>query len=146
VWTEEEVREELHKARSPTAAGRRRSEQSLHARSCEQVRSADEEEEVRSAAKTSAAEQLSLQPLYARPPPVWLHPAFGAEFCDPFIAQSPLEESSLHVSLEVLFTPPAHTPPLHTPPLHTPPLHTPPLHTAPLHTAPLHTSCSRGCT
>ena len=53
-------------------------------------------------ALSSRAEQLSLQPLYARPPPIWLHPTFAAEFADPFIADTPFEESAMHVSLEVL--------------------------------------------
>ena len=52
-------------------------------------------------ALSSRAEQLSLQPLYARPPPIWLHPTFAAEFADPFIADTPFEESAMHVSLEV---------------------------------------------
>ena len=67
------------------------------------IRSADEEAEVLQAAESSRAEQLSLQPLYARPPPVWLHPAFAAEFADPFIAGQPFfEEGAMHISLEVL--------------------------------------------
>ena len=52
-------------------------------------------------ALSSRAEQLSLQLLYARPPPIWLHPTFAAEFADPFIADTPFEESAMHVSLEV---------------------------------------------
>ena len=65
------------------------------------VRSADEEADVVASAQSSRAEQLSLQPLYARPPPIWLHPTFAAEFADPFIADTPFEESAMHVSLEV---------------------------------------------
>ena len=53
------------------------------------------------AALSSRAEHLSLQSLYARPPPIWLHPTFAAEFADPFIADTPFEESVMHVSLEV---------------------------------------------
>ena len=30
-------------------------------------------------AEADRALHLSLQPLYAKPPPVWLHPAFAAE-------------------------------------------------------------------
>lgn len=66
------------------------------------VRSADEEEEILEAAQASRAEQLSLQPLYARPPPIWLHPAFAAEFADPFIADTPFEGALMHISLEVI--------------------------------------------
>jgi hypothetical protein len=73
------------------------------------VRSADEEADVRASALSNRSEQLSLQPLYARPPPIWLHPTFAAEFADPFIANTPFEESALHVSLEV------RTPSLDTP-------------------------------
>ena len=79
VMEQKEIAEELHK-----------------------VRSADEEAEVIQAAESSRAEQLSLQPLYARPPPIWLHPAFAAEFADPFIAGTAFESSAMHVSLEVL--------------------------------------------
>ena len=39
-------------------------------------------------------ESLSLQPLYKRPPPVWLHPAFIAEFGDAFIEGSGLDGGS----------------------------------------------------
>ena len=79
VWSPQEIAEELHK-----------------------LRSADEEAEVVAAARGSRAEQLALQPLYASPPPLWLHPAFAAEFADPFIADTPFEQSAMHVSLEVL--------------------------------------------
>ena len=71
----------------------------LHTRP--KVRSADEEADVIASAQSSRAEQLSLQPLYTRPPPIWLHPTFAAEFADPFIADTPFEESAMHVSLEV---------------------------------------------
>lgn len=47
------------------------------------------------------SQQLSLQALYPRPPPAWLHPAFGAEFGDSFIGGTSLESSALHVSLDV---------------------------------------------
>ena len=33
---------------------------------------------------------------------MWLHPAFAAEFADPFIAGTPFEGSALHISIEVL--------------------------------------------
>ena len=79
MWSPEEIAKELHK-----------------------VRSADEEAEVAASALSSRAEHLSLQPLYARPPPIWLHPAFAAEFADALVADSPFEESAMHVSLEVL--------------------------------------------
>ena len=79
VWTPQQIADELH-----------------------MVRTADEEAEVAKEAETSRAEQLSLQPLYARPPPIWLHPAFAAEFADPFIAATPFEDGAMHVSIEVL--------------------------------------------
>ena len=53
-------------------------------------------------AEAARYEQLSLQPLYARPPPVWMHPAFAAEFGDAFIAGTGLEKGTMHVSLEVV--------------------------------------------
>jgi hypothetical protein len=58
----------------------------------------------RAASQAEAARfhELSLQPLYARPPPVWLHPAFAAEFGDAFIAGTGLEGGAIHVSLEVV--------------------------------------------
>jgi thiol-disulfide isomerase/thioredoxin len=79
VWRQDEISEELHK-----------------------VRSADEEAELSSAADKSRASKLCLQDLYAKPPPVWLHPAFAAEFADPFIAGTAFEESEMHISIEVL--------------------------------------------
>ena len=66
-----------------------------------QVRSADEEADVTIAAQKSRAGKLCLYELYAKPPPVWLHPAFAAEFADPFIASTAFEESELHISIEV---------------------------------------------
>ena len=39
------------------------------------LRSADEEADMREEAEETRQKQLSLQPLYAKPPPVWLHPA-----------------------------------------------------------------------
>ena len=67
-WSASDIAEELHK-----------------------VRSADEEAELRESAESSRAQQLALQPLYAKPPPIWLHPAFAAECADPFIAGTPFE-------------------------------------------------------
>ena len=46
--------------------------------------------------------QLALQSIYAKPPPIWLHPAFAAEFGDAFIGGTGLEGGTLHVSLEVV--------------------------------------------
>ena len=66
------------------------------------LRSQDEEAELEEEAERARLAQLTLQPLYARPPPVWLHPAFAAEFGDAFIAGTGLEGGSLHVSLEVV--------------------------------------------
>lgn len=63
VWTPSEVAEELHK-----------------------IRSADEDAELLAKAEHSRALHLSLQPLYAKPPPMWRHPTFAAECIDPFIA------------------------------------------------------------
>ena len=79
TWTEEQVREELNS-----------------------MRGRDEEAEMQEEADHARSQQLSLQPLYAKPPPVWLHPAFAAEFGDAFIAGTGLESGSLHVSLEVV--------------------------------------------
>ena len=79
VWEPAAIAEELHK-----------------------VRSADEEADVLRSAEAARAEQLSLAPLYARPPPIWLHPAFAAEFADPFIAGTPFEDCTMHASVEVL--------------------------------------------
>ena len=45
---------------------------------------------------------LRLQPLYAKPPPIWIHPAFAAEFGDAFLAGTGLEGGTLHISLEVV--------------------------------------------
>jgi hypothetical protein len=49
-------------------------------------RGRDEEAELDADADEARALQLTLQPLYAKPPPIWLHPAFAAEFGDAFIA------------------------------------------------------------
>ena len=40
------------------------------------------------------AQQLSRQPLYAKPPPAWRHPAFAAEFGDSFIGGTALENGA----------------------------------------------------
>ena len=68
----------------------------------ESLRAKDDEAELIAEADVARFKQLSLQPLYARPPPVWLHPAFAAEFGDAFIAGTGLESSTIHVSLEVV--------------------------------------------
>eukprot|EP01087_Luapelamoeba_hula_P004848 TRINITY_DN1482_c0_g1_i1.p1 TRINITY_DN1482_c0_g1~~TRINITY_DN1482_c0_g1_i1.p1 ORF type:complete len:4317 (-),score=602.49 TRINITY_DN1482_c0_g1_i1:51-13001(-) len=46
-------------------------------------------------------ENLSLQSLYKRPPPVWIHPAFLGEFGDAFLEGTGLEGGSLYPSLAV---------------------------------------------
>jgi hypothetical protein len=69
VWSAEEVVSALH-----------------------EVRSADEEAHIAREAESSRAGKLSLSELYAKPPPVWLHPAFAAEFADAFIAGTAFEE------------------------------------------------------
>ena len=68
----------------------------------EGLRGRDEEKELIDEGEAARFQQLSLQPLYARPPPIWLHPAFAAEFGDAFIAGTGLESGTLHVSLEVI--------------------------------------------
>ena len=78
-WSEEQVRDELQ-----TLRGR------------------DIEAELEAEAEADRAQHLSLQSLYAKPPPIWLHPAFAAEFGDAFIADTALEAGSLHISLEVV--------------------------------------------
>ena len=79
VWSAEDVRTELHK-----------------------LRSADEAAELLEDAEASRAQHMSLQALYAKPPPIWLHPAFAAEFGDAFIGGTALENGALHISLEVV--------------------------------------------
>jgi hypothetical protein len=79
VWTEDQVCEELHS-----------------------LRGKDEEAELLDEAEAARSQQLSLQPLYAKPPPVWLHPAFAAEVGDAFIVGTGLDGGSLHISLEVV--------------------------------------------
>ena len=79
TWSEDQVREELNT-----------------------LRGKDQEAELQQEAEAARSEQLSLQPLYAKPPPVWLHPAFAAEFGDAFIGGTGLEAGSLHISLEVV--------------------------------------------
>ena len=66
------------------------------------LRGKDEEAELLDEAEAARSQQLSLQPLYAKPPPVWLHPAFAAEVGDAFIAGTGLDGGSLHISLEVV--------------------------------------------
>ena len=60
--------------------------ESLHA-----LRNRDEFAETTDEAADAALRHLTLQSLYARPPPVWLHPAFAAEFADAFVAGTGLE-------------------------------------------------------
>ena len=68
----------------------------------ETLRAKDAEASLNSEAEAARSQQLSLQLLYAKPPPVWLHPALAAEFGDAFIAGTGLEGGSMHVSLEVV--------------------------------------------
>ena len=78
VWSPQDVCDELHK-----------------------LRSHDDEADLQEEAELFRMEQLSLQPIYAKPPPAWLHPAVAAEFGDPFIGGTALENGEMHVSLEV---------------------------------------------
>ena len=64
-------------------------------RQLERLRSKDEEADVADEAEAARVHQLSLQPLYAKPPPIWLHPAFAAEFGDAFIAGTSLAARSM---------------------------------------------------
>lgn len=66
------------------------------------LRGRDAENDLHEEAQQARSQQLSLQSLYAKPPPVWLHPAFAAEFGDAFIAGTGLEAGSLHISFEVV--------------------------------------------
>jgi len=65
------------------------------------LRARSEAAEMKKEVEAARSQQLSLQALYPRPPPAWLHPAFGAEFGDSFIGGTSLEGSALHVSLDV---------------------------------------------
>ena len=106
VWTEDQVCEELHSLRGKHEA--------LHASAhhgalspqvreeLHSLRGKDEEAELLDEAEAARSQQLSLQPLYAKPPPVWLHPAFAAEVGDAFIVGTGLDGGSLHISLEVV--------------------------------------------
>ena len=107
VWTEEQVCKELHRLRGKP--------QALHACKCSlrrhlpqvreelhSLRGKDEEAELLDEAEAARSQQLSLQRLYAKPPPVWLHPAFASEVGDAFIAGTGLDGGSLHISLEVV--------------------------------------------
>ena len=67
-WCGDQVRDELHA-----------------------LRGRDDEAELAGEAEAARSLQLSLQPLYAKPPPVWLHPAFAAEFGDAFISETGLD-------------------------------------------------------
>ena len=79
VWNQETLRKELHA-----------------------LRTADEEADLLEEAEVQRAKQLCLQPLYARPPPIWFHPAFAAEFGDAFIGGTAFEAGAIHISLEVV--------------------------------------------
>ena len=68
----------------------------------EALRGHDEEADLEAAAEEARAHQLCLQPLYAKPPPIWMHPAFSAEFGDAYVGGTGLEGGSLHISLEVV--------------------------------------------
>ena len=46
------------------------------------LRGRDEVAELEEEAEEARAQRLCLSALYAKPPPVWLHPAFAAEFGD----------------------------------------------------------------
>ena len=65
------------------------------------LRGRDEVAELEEEAEEARAQRLCLSALYAKPPPVWLHPAFAAEFGDAFMAGTALEGGSLSISLEV---------------------------------------------
>jgi nucleoredoxin len=71
-------------------------------RQLDSLRSKDEEAALTEEVDATRFWQLSLQPLYAKPPPVWMHPAFAAEFGDAFIGGTGLESGSMQVSLEVV--------------------------------------------
>jgi len=78
TWNDDKVREELLK-----------------------IRNTDEFAEDREDFKEALADHLSLQPLYGKPPPVWLHPTFCAAFCDHAIEGTGLDGvGSAHTSLE----------------------------------------------
>ena len=79
AWREEEVREQLHR-----------------------LRSADDEADAAVAYDAARFQALSLQPLYAKPPPVWMHPAFAAEFADGFIGGTGLERHTAQRRLELV--------------------------------------------
>ena len=59
------------------------------------LRGRDEVAELEEEAEEARAQRLCLSALYAKPPPVWLHPAFAAEFGDAFIAGTAFEGGSL---------------------------------------------------
>lgn len=66
------------------------------------IRNSDEFADDRDAFREAVADRLSLQPLYGKPPPVWLHPTFCAAFADHAIKGTSLEgESSAHASFEL---------------------------------------------
>ena len=45
--------------------------------------------------------EMSLQQLYRKPPPIWMHPAFGAEFGDAYLQGTGLEGGTLSVCIHV---------------------------------------------
>ena len=71
-------------------------------REMDALRGRDDDADLREEAEEARLQHLSLQPLYAKPPPIWVHPAFAAEFGDAFIGGTGLESGTLHVSLEVV--------------------------------------------
>ena len=66
------------------------------------LRSADDEADAAVAYDAARFQALSLQPLYAKPPPVWMHPAFAAEFADGFIGGTGLERHTAQRRLELV--------------------------------------------
>lgn len=55
-----------------------------------ELRGQDEEAEMLEEAEAARSDHLCLQPLYAKPPPIWLHPAFAAEFGVPIAGVEPM--------------------------------------------------------
>jgi len=58
-------------------------------------------QELAEKAGKAQASQMALQSLYAKPPPLWLHPAFIAEFGDAFVSGTGLDTGALSISIEV---------------------------------------------
>ena len=61
------------------------------------LRGHSEAADLKQAADVARAQELSLQALYPRPPPAWLHPAFGAE-----VRQRRIELGDLCIALSLL--------------------------------------------